>query len=885
MGAERRGGRARRPPAGVTGRGAALRRTPEAYQLDHLYRTAPVGLCLLDRDLRYVRINERLAEIHGRPAAEHIGRRVREVIPHLAEAVEPSLRRVLATGKPELDVEVQGTTAAEPDRIRTWLVSYYPIRSPKGKVSGLSIAVREVTERQRAEEALAERLRFETLLAELSAAFVNVPADEVDREIERWLRRMVEFLGIERSILFQFTAEEGDFRITHSYAKAGFTPALPVVPREEGPWHVKKMLAGETVVISRLDDFPADAARDKETARRFGVKSAVMVPLMVSGTAIGAMTFDALRRERSWPDDVVRRFRLVGEVFANALARKRAHAEREELLRFEDLVARLSATLIHVPAHAVDKVIEEALRLTTEFLGVDRAAVYDFSEDRTSYRAAHSFARPGVPRAPTMFPSDQFPWFVERVLSGQSVAVGRSRDLADEAQRERDYLASAGIKAFAAVPLAVGGSILGAVGWAALRAGREWPEALVQRMRLVGEVFASALARQRAEEALRQSEERLRLLLETTRAVAWEADARTWQFTYVGPQAAALLGYPLEDWYQKDFWTAHLHPDDREATVAFCLEASRERTDYEFDYRMVSAGGQSVWIHNIVSVEKDEEGPRVLRGFLLDISEQKRLEERARRQREELTHVARVATMGELAASLAHELNQPLGAILSNAEAAEMLLGTDPPALEEVRAILADIVKDDRRAGDVIRRMRGLLRKEELESRPQDLNDLIRDVARLMDPEAHIRRVLVSLALDPGLPPVRGDRVHLQQVILNLMLNGMEAMGKLSPAERILIVRTLKVSAETVEVAVVDRGVGIPADGLSRVFEPFYSTKPSGMGMGLSIVRSIVEAHGGRVWAEKNSQRGATVRFSLPAARENIVTAGESAPRGQDGRR
>ncbi len=180
---------------------------------------------------------------------------------------------------------------------------------------------------------------------------------------------------------------------------------------------------------------------------------------------------------------------------------------------------------------------------------------------------------------------------------------------------------------------------------------------------------------------------------------------------------------------------------------------------------------------------------------MIDISERKRLEQQFLRQRDELAHVARVATMGELAASFAHELNQPLGAILSNAEAAELLLAADPPALNEVRAILVDIAKDDRRAGEVIRRMRGLLRKGQLEAEPQDLNDLIRDVARLVSPGAHMRRVALSLDLDADLPPVRGGRVHLQQVVLNLMLSGMEAMGQLPPAERTLVVRTQRASA------------------------------------------------------------------------------------------
>jgi signal transduction histidine kinase len=221
--------------------------------------------------------------------------------------------------------------------------------------------------------------------------------------------------------------------------------------------------------------------------------------------------------------------------------------------------------------------------------------------------------------------------------------------------------------------------------------------------------------------------------------------------------------------------------------------------------------------------------------------------------------------MSQLASSLAHELNQPLGAILRNAEAGELFLQGPSPDLDELRAILADIRKDDQRAGAVIDRMRALMDQRSSERHPADLGLLAGDTLTLVRVDAEQRRVRLSLLADPTLPPVHADPVQLQQVLLNLLLNAMDALGDHPPATRLVALRVRPVGA-TIEVAVSDTGHGIPADQLPRVFEHFFSNKPKGLGMGLAISRDIIVAHGGRLWAENNEAGGATFTFSLPAA-------------------
>ena len=250
-------------------------------------------------------------------------------------------------------------------------------------------------------------------------------------------------------------------------------------------------------------------------------------------------------------------------------------------------------------------------------------------------------------------------------------------------------------------------------------------------------------------------------------------------------------------------------------------------------------------------------------------SRRRRLAEREELQRrQELAHMTRVATMGELTASLAHEINQPLTAILTNAQAAQSLLEAGDTNLEEIQEILADIAADDERAGEVIRRMRTLLRKGVSELAILDVNDLVTEVVGLVRGEMILHNVALTLDLSPDLPRVHGDRVQLQQVILNLVVNAIDAMKDVSGGMRRMTVRTGMGKHRVVQVSIVDSGGGIPEEARERIFEPFVTTKLHGLGLGLSICRSIIQSHGGRIECTNNADRGATFSFTLPAEEE-----------------
>jgi C4-dicarboxylate-specific signal transduction histidine kinase len=247
-----------------------------------------------------------------------------------------------------------------------------------------------------------------------------------------------------------------------------------------------------------------------------------------------------------------------------------------------------------------------------------------------------------------------------------------------------------------------------------------------------------------------------------------------------------------------------------------------------------------------------------------DLVAQQRAELEAKEQRLQLTHLTRVALLGQLSGALAHELNQPLTAILSNAQAAQRFLAADRIDPEELREILGDIVAADQRAGEVIRRLRALFKKGETQFQLLDANEVVREALDLAHGDLVTRNIEVTTELAPRLPAVAADRVQVHQVLLNLLINASEAMSANAAEERRLTVSTQPLSGGGVQVSVADRGPGIPEDRQPRLFEPFFTTKPQGMGLGLSISRSIVTAHGGRLWSTNNPVRGVTFHVALP---------------------
>ena len=370
-----------------------------------------------------------------------------------------------------------------------------------------------------------------------------------------------------------------------------------------------------------------------------------------------------------------------------------------------------------------------------------------------------------------------------------------------------------------------------------------------------------------AEQALHETQKRYRMATEAGRVGVWDLNLETREI-YVDPQLKELLGFQEDDALNHlDDWIQRLHPDDLDSATALAQAHFRRGTSvYEFEHRVLHKDGSIRWLLVRGRLPRRPIGtaPHML-GTYMEITERKEAELEVERQRNDLAHLSRVTMLGTLSGALAHELNQPLTAILSNAQAALRFLANDSANLDEVRDILKDIVEDDRHASEVIHRVRELFKKGETQYQPLDLNELVQDTLRLAHTNLQNNRVTVHSNLSVHLPAIDGDRVQLQQVLLNLVMNACSAMADCAPAKRVLVVRTARWHGGDVRVSVDDQGCGIPPANLERIFDPFFTTQAQGLGLGLTICRAIIVAHGGKLWAENNPGSGASIHFTLPA--------------------
>ena len=373
--------------------------------------------------------------------------------------------------------------------------------------------------------------------------------------------------------------------------------------------------------------------------------------------------------------------------------------------------------------------------------------------------------------------------------------------------------------------------------------------------------------RQRTEEDLRRSEAYLGEAQRLSHTGSWALDVATGQFIHSSEEHHRLFGFdPREGIPVWKDWARRVHREDREGTWDRIRRGISERTDFELNYRTVNPDGSIKYVHALGHPVFNAAGDLVeFVGTSIDVTQRRRAEEARLDAQNQLAHVHRVTAMGQLAASIAHEVNQPIAATVTNAQAALRWLDRRPADLQEVRQALARIAKDGHRAAEVIDEIRALIKKAPPRKDRLEINGAIHEVIALTRGEAVKNGVSVQTELIDGLPLIEGDRVQLQQVILNLIINAFEAMSGISEGLRELLISTRKAEPDGVLVAVRDSGPGLAPATLERLFESFYTTKPGGLGLGLSICRSIIEAHGGRLWACANVPCGAIFQFTVPA--------------------
>jgi signal transduction histidine kinase len=409
---------------------------------------------------------------------------------------------------------------------------------------------------------------------------------------------------------------------------------------------------------------------------------------------------------------------------------------------FEKLLAELSNTFIRITADQVDNEIERWLRRIVIELDLDRSTLGEINSEDGLLYATHHWAREGLGPIPaSMDAAATVPWLTSKVLADEVVCLARVGDAPREAAKDLEFARLLGVKSVLAIPLKVGGAVVGVLTFGSVRSERTWSDIARQRMRLVAEVFGTALERKRAVGEIRRFER-------------------------------------------------------------------------------------------------------------------------------EMQQVSRVAMMGELTVSLAHELNQPLGAVLSNAQAALRMLTSERTDLEEVTGALRDIVRDNSRAVEIVRQVRALFQRGEAHKSEVDLRQVVADVDSLLRHEAALKGISLSFEMPDSLPSLLGQHAQLVQLLLNLILNAFDAVSESDDSKRKIEVRANYEEARScIKVALHDSGRGIASKDMPRLFRAFFTTRTKGIGMGLAISRSIVENHGGRLWAVRGRERGATFVFELPVSR------------------
>jgi PAS domain S-box-containing protein len=379
-------------------------------------------------------------------------------------------------------------------------------------------------------------------------------------------------------------------------------------------------------------------------------------------------------------------------------------------------------------------------------------------------------------------------------------------------------------------------------------------------------LFKDITERKRAEKELKEVKDKLDRAQELAHIGSWYLDIEKDDLQW-SDETYRMFGLPkgLPLTYEK--FLEFVHPEDKEYVDKRWM-AALNKEPYDIEHRIV-VDGKSKWVRETAQLTFNKEGKAMGGiGIVQDITERKQAEKEIRRLREEYTHIARVSAMGELAASLAHELKQPLAAIRSNAQAAQRFLTGDKPDIDELHEVLKDIIEDNRRADDVIGKLRKLMQKGEIQATALNINSVVRDVIPLINSYEIVRNISLEFELDERIPLVTGDRIQLQQVILNLILNSSEALMNGEVKLRTIVLRTNQEDTQNITLSVKDNGSGIEEKAMSLLFEPFYTTKQEGLGMGLAISRTIIEGHGGRLWAENNPDSGATFYFTIPIAKE-----------------
>jgi signal transduction histidine kinase len=698
----------------------------------------------------------------------------------------------------------------------------------------------EIAERMRVEEELRAANRTLRTINRCNEALVR--ATEEIELVEAICRILVEDGGMRMAWVGY--REESAARTIRQIAHAGFDDGY----LDSINWADARTAQGPAGVAIRtsdlcwIDDIATDPQfrlwRDRALGRGYG--SALGLPLKSDGTAFGALTLYA-DRPQAFDEQTRSQFSDLANDLAYGVTTIRTRADRSrveaELRRIEAYLEE-GQRLTHTGSWAWNVASRENIYWSPEHY---RIFGLDPVKDSRSFEKALQ----------RIFPEDR-----ARFIEIFDAAIREKKDFEVDwriprPDRTLRYLHSVGHPV-----VDKDGEVVEFVGTLV-----DVTEQHLARMALERE----NAKRRRAEDELRRSEAFLAEGQKISRTGSWAWNVATGEVSWSAEHFRIFGLDPNTTTPSYAAFVDRIHPDDRAAFEEILQKAVRDGSDFQCDYRIVTPEGVIKHVHSLGRPTVNGAKNAEFTGTVMDLSERRLAEEALRAAAADLERASRLSTMGQLTASLAHEINQPLAAIVTNADACLLWLDAQRPNLEEARQAATRIVRNGQRAGDIVKSVRALTRKSAPEMVTLDISDVVREVIDLMRSEFRRRGVRVETSLLPNLGAVTGDRVQLQQVVLNLIMNGIEAMADSAHGQRRLRIRSASAESGRVLVAVEDSGPGLDMAQADRLFEAFFTTKPEGMGMGLSICRSIIDAHRGRLWASPGLPNGAVFQFTLPA--------------------
>jgi len=687
--------------------------------------------------------------------------------------------------------------------------------------------------------------------------------------IDSLMRAALEHAGAERGLLIRpqddqllieaEAATGGDAVTVHQRAASASAAALP----ESVVRHV--MRTREHII---LDDATADNPFSAYPyIVQYRARSILCLPLINRSNLTGVLYLENNLAPRVFTPGRITILQLIASRAAISLENSRLYRDLEDRERSRSrlIAVRTDVNLALTTDNTLKDILQSCAEAVVKHLDAACARIWVMTNDQQFlelHASAGTFAdADGAPRlVPVGEPG------IGLIAEGRKPYV-TNEIIDDPSLSDRDWARVEGVVAFAGFPLLAGGKVVGVLG---MFLREPVVRVSIAAWQMISDTIAQSIQRKQAEEAVRRSEAFLAEAQALSQTGSWGWNTST-GVLFWSRETYRIFGFNPDVAPTLPMIVDVVHPDDRTRFVHEVEMHARNHADFQHEFRLKLRDGSIRHVYGV--------GRSAVRGFpdldyigaIMDVTERKQAADALLKTQADLAEVSRLTTMGELAASIAHEINQPLATVVTNAQTCASLLRGQAPAWGEVENAVADIAEAGKRASDVIARIRLLLRKGVSEPKALNVNDVIHDVIALTRETTQTKGVLLDARLADDSPRIVGDRVQLQQVLINLVTNAVDAMSDVTERPRRLTITSSRTDGTQVEVAVIDAGSGIDPAHRARIFEPFFTTKADGMGMGLAICRGIVEAFGGRLWAAPNADFGTTVRFALPAAATEAV--------------